>query len=72
MFDQGNVRDAYLLLDLMEKLVPNELEPYAERITMARQVSDFLVVSSTLERARPMLDKKTFSQLQSVAGVQHN
>ena len=72
LFDQGNVPDAYQLLDLMEKLIPDKLEPYSERIIMARQVGDSAVVSATVERARAALDKPLFSQLLTVANAQQN
>jgi O-antigen ligase/tetratricopeptide (TPR) repeat protein len=72
LFDQGNLPDAYRLLDLMEKLIPNALEPYSERIAMARQVNDFQVIADTLERARGMLEAKLFKQLLAVANAQQN
>ena len=54
LFDQGNVPDAYRLLDLMEKLIPYDLEPYAERIRMAKQVNENYTISQTLGgRGRP-------------------
>ncbi len=53
MFDQGNLPDAYRLLDVMEKLIPEDSEPYAERITMAKQAHDQATISATLaSRAR--------------------
>ena len=72
LFDQGNVPDAYQLLDLMEKLIPDKLEPYSERIIMARQVGDSAVVSATVERARAALPKGLFSRLLTVANAQQN
>ncbi|MBI4190893.1 MAG: O-antigen ligase family protein [Betaproteobacteria bacterium] len=72
LFDQDNLPDAYRLLDLMEKLVPNELEPYYERIVIAKQVNDFSVISATLERARGALEPRLFNQLLVVANAQQN
>ena len=72
LFDQGNMPDAYRLLDLMEKLIPHDPEPYFERITMARQVSDYATISETLARARIALKPHFFSHLLSVAKEQQN
>jgi hypothetical protein len=70
--DQGNIPDAYRLLDLMEKLIPEDPEPYSERITMARQASDYATVSETLARARIALKPDFFSHLLSVAKEQQD
>lgn len=72
LFDQGNLPDAYRLLDLMENLIPNELEPYSERIAMAKQINDYSVISATLERARGALGPQLFNQLLTVANAQQN
>ena len=66
LFDQGNVQDAYRLLDLMEKLIPFDPEPYAERIKMARQVNDNYTVLNALERARGALSPTAFDRLSFV------
>ena len=70
LFDEGNLADAYLLLDLMEKLIPDQVDPYAERIIMARQAGDSAVVSATVERARRVLEEPLFRQLLTVAKAQ--
>ncbi len=70
--DQGNTAEAYRLLDVMEKLLPNDPEPYAERIAIARQGSDYATINETLARARRALEPRVFSQVLSVAGVQQN
>jgi hypothetical protein len=70
MFDQGNLHDAYRLLDVMEKLIPEDSEPYAERITMAREAHDQVTISATLERARAALAPQAFSELLTVANAQ--
>lgn len=66
-FDEGNVGDAYRLLDLMEKLLPTEIEPYQERIVLARQLKDAETVAATLERARNALAPAALEQLTVVA-----
>ena len=72
LFDQGSVQDAYRLLDLMEKLIPNELEPYYERMLMARQVNDITVISDLVARARSALEPRLFEQLLYVVKTQQN
>jgi tetratricopeptide (TPR) repeat protein len=69
-FDEGNLPDAYRLLDLMEDLIPNEIGPYYERIVMARQAGDFATVAATLARAGRVLDKQSVNQLMGVANPQ--
>jgi tetratricopeptide (TPR) repeat protein len=70
LFDQGGVPDAYRLLDLMEKLIPNDPEPYSERIVMADQISDYITIRETLARARVMLEPNEFGKLRTVAKQQ--
>ena len=72
LFDQGNLPDAYQLLDRMEKLIPHDPEAYAQRIIMARQVHDYAKVSETMARARSVLEPTVFSQLLAVANEQQN
>jgi tetratricopeptide (TPR) repeat protein len=68
--DQGNVPEAYRLLDLMEKLIPNDPEPYSARIAISNQVNDYAEISSTLARARLALAPQAFNQLSGVANTQ--
>jgi hypothetical protein len=70
LLDQGNGVDAYRLLDLMENLIPHELESYAERIEMANQLSDYKTVSDTLARASKALEPALFKRLLGVAKLQ--
>jgi hypothetical protein len=72
LFDQGNAADAYRLLDRMEKLIPNDLEPYAERIVMAKQTHDYITIKKTLARASVTLEPRDFDQLSIVARQQQN
>ncbi len=69
-FDQGNVQGAFALLDAMEKLIPNELDAYVERIIMAAEVSDTYVIWSVLARARPLLETRLYEELLRVAKAQ--
>ena len=64
-FENGHVTDAYRLLDLMESLIPAELDAYMERIAMARAVGDTNTIGATLERARPHLDATGWKTLQA-------
>jgi hypothetical protein len=70
MFDQGNRSDAYRLLDLMEKLIPEEPDSYAERIAMAGLTHDRATISVTLSRARAAVDAQGYQQLLTVANAQ--
>jgi hypothetical protein len=72
LFDQGNMQEAYRLLDVMEKLVPNDLEPFAARIDISQQASDYKTISDTLARARLALEPAVFKQLLTVAKVQQH
>jgi hypothetical protein len=54
----------------MEEAIPAELEPYAERITLAKRINDLDVVRETLARAESRLDLLRMEQLRSVAGMQ--
>ena len=68
--DQGNLAEAYRLFDLMEKLIPNDAEPYVARIVAAQQVSDNKTITDTLERARAALAPDDFSRVLGVANLQ--
>ncbi len=67
--DQGNVPDAYRVLDLMEKLIPHDLQPYSERIAIASQINDRYTIIETLARARLALLPQLFSQLQLISDI---
>jgi hypothetical protein len=70
--DQGRLQEAYRLLDRMEALIPHEVEPYLERIVIARQVADSETISATVVRARSALTRPDFLRFASVANVQLN
>ena len=72
LFRSGEVQDAYRLLDLMEALVPHELEPYAERLNIARHIRDAETIAATVGRARNRLDQATYDKLMAVADAQQN
>ncbi len=69
-FNEGDNWGAFRLLDRMEDAIPNEIEPYSERIIMAKQINDMEAVNETVERARLRLDETGFQRLLAVAGVQ--
>ena len=69
-FNEGDIWGAFRLLDRMESIIPNEIEPYAEKIIMARQNNDLISISSTIERARRRLDESQIQRLLGVAGTQ--
>ncbi|MDB5809346.1 MAG: hypothetical protein JWN94_1468 [Betaproteobacteria bacterium] len=69
-FDQGNLVEAYRLLDRMEQLIPDDPEPYIERITMAKQVGDRVLAATTLERAQKNLKPQSFDSVLVVAHSQ--
>jgi hypothetical protein len=54
----------------MEDTIPNEIEPYSERVIMARQINDMDTLNETIERARPRLDANGMQRLLAVAGIQ--
>jgi predicted Zn-dependent protease len=69
-FNEGDNWGAFRLLDRMESTIPNEIEPYSERVIMAKQINDIKTVSETIERARHRLDENGIQRLQTVAGIQ--
>ena len=71
-FDGGKLDAAYLLLDRMETLIPNDAEPYEERIFMARRAGDERTVRETLDRAARFLDANSVERLRTVATTQQN
>jgi tetratricopeptide (TPR) repeat protein len=71
-FDEGQYRQTSHLLDLMESLIPGEIEAYSERIALSRQLGDFATIADTLDRASRTLDPKSFAHLKNVASMQQN
>ena len=69
-FDEGRYRETSHLLDLMENLIPGEVEAYSERIALSLQLGDFATVAVTLDRASRALDPKSLAQLKSVVSTQ--
>lgn len=69
-FNEGDNWGAFRLLDRMEGTIPNEIEPYLERVIMAKQINDMDTVSETIERARKWLDESGIQRLLAVAGKQ--
>ena len=69
--DQGNLTEAYRILDEMERLVPGDREPYSERIALAMQASDSKEITDTLSRARARLSSQAYQELMHVAQMQH-
>jgi len=72
LFDQGELAASYQILDRMEALIPGNAEPYFERLGIANQVNDSIVISETLARARLALEPPVFSQLLTDAKLQQN
>ena len=70
-FDAGRITEAYELLDRMEALIPEEVEPYSERLAIANRIGDRATINSTLARARRHLGKEGMDALMSVANQQH-
>jgi tetratricopeptide (TPR) repeat protein len=69
-FNEGDNWGAFRLLDRMESTIPNEIEPYFERVIMAKQINNMETVSETIERARQRLDENGIQRLLAVAGIQ--
>lgn len=70
-FNEGDFWGAFRLIDRMEEVIPGELEPYVERITLAQRINDLDVIRETLGRAESRLDPPRMEQLRTVAGLQH-
>ncbi len=70
-FNEGDHWGAYRLIDRMEEVIPNELEPYSERIIIAKQINDLTTIRETMERAASRLDPQTAARLAIVAEMQH-
>ncbi len=69
-FNEGDIWGANRLIDRMESIIPNEVEPYFERIIMARQANDLFAIKDTLERAAAKLESSKMKQLLDVANMQ--
>lgn len=69
-FNEGDNWGAYRLLDKMESIIPNEVEPYSERIAIAKQLGDSHTIVETIERAKKSLEPARFDQLLAVAPIQ--
>ncbi|MBI5790318.1 MAG: O-antigen ligase family protein [Rhodocyclales bacterium] len=69
-FNEGDQWGAFRLIDRMEEIIPNEVEPYSERIIMAKYINDMNTVAETIERARQRLDDTGLRRLLTVAGKQ--
>jgi predicted Zn-dependent protease len=69
-FYGGDHWGAYRLLDRMESVIPNEVDPYYERIMLARQIGDSSAVRETLARAGTNLDQLNMTRLTAVANLQ--
>lgn len=69
-FNEGDNWGAFRLLDRMEGTIPNEIEPYIERVIMAKTINDMDTVSETIERARKRLDESGIQRVLAVAGKQ--
>jgi hypothetical protein len=68
--NEGDNWGAYRLLDRMESIIPNEIEPYSERIAVARRLGDSDMIMETIERAKKSLDRRRLEQLLAVAPIQ--
>ncbi len=68
--DDGDAAGAYKLLDLMEKQIPADPEPYLAQLAVAQQMSDKSMGLAITERARRALEPKAFRQLLNVANAQ--
>ena len=69
-FDNGLLDEGFRLLGIMESIIPEEPEPYIERILMAQRFRDFEEQRITLERAGRRLSPEALLRLRSVAKTQ--
>jgi MFS family permease len=69
-FNEGDFWGAFRLIDRMEEVIPAELEPYTERVVLAKRINELDVVRETLVRAESRLDPLRMEQLRTVAGLQ--
>ena len=69
-FNEGDFFGAFLLIDRMEDAIPNEVDPYAERIGFLNRINELDAVRETLARAESRLDPGKMAELRAVAGLQ--
>jgi Tfp pilus assembly protein PilF len=69
-FNDGDYFGAFRLIDRMEDVIPNEVEPYAERIGFLMRINELDAVRETLARAESRLDPAKMMERRSVAGLQ--
>jgi hypothetical protein len=65
-FDNGGLSDGYRLLDQMEAIVPNEPEPYFERMAAALRAGDNETITLTLAKAKDALRSDQIRQLEAL------
>jgi hypothetical protein len=69
-FNEGDFWGAFRLIDRMEDVIPNEVDPYAERIGFLKRINELDGVRLTLARAESRLDPAKMAELRGVAGLQ--
>lgn len=69
-FNEGDFWGAFRLIDRMEDVIPNEVEPYSERIGFLKRINELEGIRLTLARAESRLDPAKMVELRSVAGLQ--
>lgn len=69
-FNEGDTWGAFRLIDRMEDVIPNEVEPYSERIGFLRRINELDGIRLTLARAETRLDPAKMAELRAVAGLQ--
>ena len=69
-FNAGDFWGAFRLIDRMEDAIPNEVEPYSERIGFLKRMNELDAVHRTLARAESRLDPARMAELRGVAGMQ--
>lgn len=69
-FNEGDFLGAFRLIDRMEDVIPNEVEPYAERIMFLKRINELDAIRQTLARAETRLDPAKLEELGVVAGLQ--
>lgn len=69
-FNEGDFWGAFRLIDRMEDVIPNEVDPYAERIGFLKRINELDGVRLTLARAESRLDPAKMAELRTVAGLQ--
>jgi hypothetical protein len=69
-FNEGDFWGAFRLIDRMEDVIPNEVDPYAERIGFLKRINELDGIRLTLARAESRLDPAKMAELRTVAGLQ--